>query len=487
MAFKKIGKKPLFTKSGKDYYPFWESKTGKTIIQIENPSASDKPIFEDGNWNTNANLVGLTNQEKAVYWDTTKQAIQKAYNASPQFKGAQSKKNATLPQWVKLGINPNQTALTPGQPVLGTGQGPGVSGKQLSYGVPQSTQFGEILSPPASTFTNKFIKPIDYQKSLDGSKYPIDMDTLTQDHVVISSILYKPAFTEDLFGSNKSNALKTGLTSNGNVIKRLATVYLPMPGGILDANTVDWQGDELGALAAHAMSDLGGMDYAAAAAEAAGIAGATSGIDLIKKATALMEDGTGDLRTLAKSAIDSKVLNMAGYAVSPESILARKSGVIPNNNNELLFKGVTMRSFSFSFKMSPRSSDEAAAIRSIIRWFKFSMAAKKTAANGGAGVAGGASFFLGTPHVFEMKFMTNINGKVVENPSVGMMKPMALKKFGCNYTPDGLWAAYSDGQPVQVTIACDFQELEPIFDTDYIGADGTNKNLRPVADNAVGW
>ena len=260
MAFKKIGKKPLFTKNGKDYYPFWESKTGKTIIQIENPSASDKPIFEDGNWNTNANLVGLTNQEKAVYWDTTKQAIQKAYNASPQFKGAQSKKNATLPQWVKLGINPNQTALTPGQPVLGTGQGPGVSGKQLSYGVPQSTQFGEILSPPASTFTNKFIKPIDYQKSLDGSKYPIDMDTLTQDHVVISSILYKPAFTEDLFGSNKSNALKTGLTSNGNVIKRLATVYLPMPGGILDANTVDWQGDELGALAAHAMSDLGGMD-----------------------------------------------------------------------------------------------------------------------------------------------------------------------------------------------------------------------------------
>ena len=38
-----------------------------------------------------------------------------------------------------------------------------------------------------------------------------------------------------------------------------------------------------------------------------------------------------------------------------------------------------------------------------------------------------------------------------------------------------------------ITIACDFQELEPIFDTDYIGADGANKNLRPVADNAVGW
>ena len=490
MALKKIGKKPLFTKNGKDYYPFWEAKTGNTIIQIENPSASDKPIFEDGNWNSNANLVGLTDQEKAVYWNSTKQAIQKAYNASPATakQGGKKTKNAVLPQWVKLGLNPNQTALTPGQPVLGAGQGPGVSGQQLSYGVPQPTQFGEILSPPASTYTNKFIKPIDYQKSLDGSKYPIDMDTLTQDHVVISSILYKPAFSEALFGAEKGTALKKGLQSNGNVVKRLATVYLPMPGSILDANTVDWQGDELGALAADAMSNIGPGAYAAGAVDLFGGNGAaSSALDLLRKGVALTDAESQDFRTLAKTAIDSKVLNMQGYAVSPESILARKSGIIPNNNNELLFKGVTMRSFSFNFKMSPRSSDEASAIRSIIRWFKFSMAAKKAAANGGAGVAGGASFFLGTPHVFEMKFMTNINGKVVENPAVGMMKPMALKKFACNYTPDGLWAAYSDGQPVQVTIACDFQELEPIFDTDYIGADGANKNLRPVADNAVGW
>ena len=490
MAFKKIGKKPLFTKNGKDYYPFWESKTGKTIIQIENPSASDKPIFENGNWNSNANLVGLTNQEKGVYWNTTKQSIQKAYDSSPATakQGGKKTKNAVLPQWVKLGINPNQTALTPGQPVLGTGVGPGVSGQQLSYGVPQPSPFGEIISPQPSTYTNKFIKPIDYQKSLDGSKYPIDMDTLTQDHVVISSLLYKAAFSEALFGADKSNALLSGLQSQGNAVKRLATVYLPMPGGILDANTVDWQGDELGALAAHAMQQVGGMSYAAAAADVVGGGGAfSSGLDLARKGLMALDDRADDFRTLAKSAIDSKVLNMQGYAVSPESILARKSGIIPNNNNELLFKGVTMRSFSFVYKMSPRSSDEAAAIRNIIRWFKVSMAAKKAAATGGAGVAGGASFFLGTPHIFEMKFMTNINGKVVENPAVGMMKPMALKKFACDYTPDGLWAAYSDGQPVQVTFTCDFQELEPIFDTDYIGASGVNKNLRPVADNAVGW
>ena len=78
--------------------------------------------------------------------------------------------------------------------------------------------------------------------------------------------------------------------------------------------------------------------------------GLSSALDLAKKGMDLVS-GADDFRTLAKSAIDSKVLNMQGYAVSPESILARKSGIIPNNNNELLFKGVTMRSFSFVFKM----------------------------------------------------------------------------------------------------------------------------------------
>ena len=125
---KKVNKNPLFVKNGKDYYPFWESKTGKTIIQIENPSASDKTIFEDGKWNTNANLVGLTNQEKGVYWDTTKQSISNAYNASPQFKGGQAEEECNFTTvgitWCQSQSNTINTRSTS----LGAGQGPGVSG-----------------------------------------------------------------------------------------------------------------------------------------------------------------------------------------------------------------------------------------------------------------------------------------------------------------------------------------------------------------------
>ena len=87
--------------------------------------------------------------------------------------------------------------------------------------------------------------------------------------------------------------------------------------------------------------------------------------------------GGSDFNELAGSTINSKLLNMAGYSVSPETILARKSGVIPNNNTELLFKGVTMRSFTLIFAMSPRSPEEADQVRKIIRFFKFNSAPKK--------------------------------------------------------------------------------------------------------------
>ena len=61
----------------------------------------------------------------------------------------------------------------------------------------------------------------------------------------------------------------------------------------------------------------------------------------------------------AQGMIGSKILNMAGFDVSAESILARGRGVIPNNNMELLFNAPALREFQFNWKMSPRSEDEA--------------------------------------------------------------------------------------------------------------------------------
>ena len=66
-----------------------------------------------------------------------------------------------------------------------------------------------------------------------------------------------------------------------------------------------------------------------------------------------------------------------------------------------------------------------------------------------------------------------------------------------NYTADGTWAAYDDGQPVSVIMNMSFKELEPIYDTDYQSSifDGREfkegksdtGDLYPISPNDVGY
>ena len=91
------------------------------------------------------------------------------------------------------------------------------------------------------------------------------------------------------------------------------------------------------------------------------------------------------------------------------------------------------------------------------------MAAKKLSSTGG-GAAVGRSYFLGTPNVFRLQYRTNEDEAV---KGVNRIKTCALTGTSVNYTPEGAFASYDGGQPVSVLLSLNFQELEPIYDTDY--------------------
>ena len=67
-----------------------------------------------------------------------------------------------------------------------------------------------------------------------------------------------------------------------------------------------------------------------------------------------------------------------GFDISSDQILARTGGVIANSNTELLFGGVSLRSFEFQWLLTPRDDQEAYNIRMIIRAFKQWSAPRKT-------------------------------------------------------------------------------------------------------------
>ena len=327
-------------------------------------------------------------------------------------------------------------------------------------------------------------------ESLTNLKYPEDAlydgNTHGQDYIKIKQWKYQPP-SKDLIQSGGQGAISTaiveGLRRKTARKQQLGLIRLPMPNQIQDSNNVSWGPDQMSNLTAAVASGilprvnagnlerLMDMDFSKVG----------EGLQNVpKELKTFFTNLTAAMRTdnggaAAQGIIGSKLLNMAGFDVSAESILARGRGVIPNNNMELLFNAPALREFQFNWKMSPRSETEAKVVNKIIKFFKAGMAVKKQS-NVGSGT--GASYFLGTPNVFDVQFITTGNEEID-----GIMRIKECACTGCavNYTPESNWAAYEDGQPVSVIMTLKFSELEPIYDIDYL----ENKPEQYKKDNMV--
>ena len=321
--------------------------------------------------------------------------------------------------------------------------------------------------------------------------YPIDADFgNTQDYIQINQFTYKP-INKDIFFPDEGgeagvfNILQNGVNNLDPKQDHLGLVKLPMPNQLQDSNNVAWGQDQLNAITAAAAAgvfDLTGdaIRSITNAISTGSFGGAYNSLkdDLSTRAKNfrgnLQEAAGGAGKTLAsdnakvlgQSILGSFLLNIPGFGVTPETALARGAGVIPNSNMQLLFNAPTLREFTFNWRLTPRSREEATRIKNIIRFFKQGMAVKK-----GKKTKSGSSrsFFLGTPNIFDIQFKTvKQNYEILDrNDSVMRIKTCALTGVAVNYTPDGMWNAYEKGMPTSVLLSLRFGELEPIFDTDY--------------------
>jgi hypothetical protein len=364
---------------------------------------------------------------------------------------------------LKSGLQGSTTPPTPG-------------GGSQDTGGPNSG--GDNSATEESTPLAGFRNVANFQSETDKYgfwQYPLEMN-LSQDHMIITTYNYQVA---DVFaGSNGTSDINSGLIFDGDSLSSrtlkeiLGKVTLPMPANISEANQTGWGEDSLNNLAAGLMG------------------GAVKAVGSIGDGKLI--DGTADLVETAKGVFNSAgaksqirqqlTLNAAsslvkklGVNINTEGYRARVTGTVINPNLELLFNGPKLRAFQFAFKLAPRSAREAQQVRGIIKFFKKSMAPKRPGPEAGGT---GDEFFLGAPNVFKIEFR---NGK---NPHNGLptLKTCALVNFNVNYTADGFYSAYNDGQPVSVEIQLSFAELTPIYNDNYgtedsVGFAGGSANL----------
>ena len=296
-------------------------------------------------------------------------------------------------------------------------------------------------------------------KKFSPLRYPnarIDTDS---DYLEIRVVEYEPPGFE--LGSQEGQGLSIGNSTDAlqeNIENPLGFIFLPIPENIQDSNAVNWGDDSINGLAA------AGIKATKSAIESGNIA---KGIyEGVKDFGGNALDAAGDktTRDLASSFFASKAVNILGGNTSLDGVLARSSGQIINPNMELLFNGVTLRSFSFSFDLAPRDERESDTIKRMLRIFKQNMQAKRSS----DGTSNSSGLFLRSPNVFQLNYKT---GRRNHN-FLHKFKPMALLNMAVNYTGGGTYATYDDTTPVHMKLDLSFQELNPVYSEDYESEEG---------------
>ena len=286
------------------------------------------------------------------------------------------------------------------------------------------------------------------------------------DYLKIDVLQYKPlGFTQqkDVLSKGLKRSKNQYRNKEGKLVNSLGSIILPIPQDISDTNSTGWGQDSLNIGAAYAMGATN--DVITNDNFFKGILGAikTAGGDVVD----LAKDG--GTQNAINSAFGAAAANLFGANTSAAGVLARSSGQILNPNTELLFNGVKLRSFNFTFNLAPRSDDEARVIQQIVRTFKLNMAPTTGSGTGSEGrkLTG---LFLKSPNVFQLQYMKGAQ----PHPYLNKFVVAALTNMQVNYTGSGTYMTYHDGMPVHMIMTLSFQELSPIYaeDQDELGGMG---------------
>jgi len=314
-------------------------------------------------------------------------------------------------------------------PAAATGAGGTAAGGTAAGGSATATQVQQLIDN-----AGKYKGRKKYPE--ENLKYPVNMNAKLQDCMKFQIIQYVPS---KLGIGAQNTTLRTSTPALKNI---LATITLPMPsGGISDRNSVDWGSSQLNPV------EAAFADTAMAMIAGGGEAGANAAGKNLQAATANKDVTTALIAIKASEA-----------AVGGTGLLSRVAGLAVDSSLELLFNGPSLREFSFSFKMTPRSKKEAEMVRSIIRTFKQAMSVKRSQ----------SVLLLKAPHTFRISYITSTQ----DHPYLNRFKECALTNCSVNYTPDGQYMSYDDSSPdgrsmTAYELSLSFNELEPIFDDDY--------------------
>ena len=219
-------------------------------------------------------------------------------------------------------------------------------------------------------------------------------------------------------------------------------VIFPIPSNLNENFSVDYQNAKLGSVTGAAVE---------------------TALKIIDK-----EATFGDVKTTAfeSAVVAGREIARAGG----ETILAnvdKATGVVPNPHLAAIFQDIGLRTHSFTFRFSPKNSQESQTLKKIIKKMKRRML---------PGTAGSAEASTGPlfsfPDTVDISFGPN-----KEIPYI--IKRSVLESMAVNYAPNGTPSFFKDGSPTDIEIALGFKEVRVVTRRDYED-DKQDKTVSPA-------
>ena len=250
----------------------------------------------------------------------------------------------------------------------------------------------------------------------------------------------------------------------GTTENNIGHIYLNMPQAISYDDSISWDAKPLGAVGSIMDSGLG----TAAAGGTVGVAGNIAGAGIGGMMGAL----AGKLNIPMGIGLGAFAGGLAGGGV--QSGLEATLGMTSNPYEEMMFSGITFRSFNFDFIFRPEDGNEIRVVDKIIKAFRrYSRPSFVTTKALGKTI-------MNYPMEYDIEFLTADKGDSVMdgrkpqetadddvykvNTHLPFIKTCVCEKVSTNYTPQSVWAAYNSGAPVAIGLSLGFKEKERIKD-----------------------
>lgn len=231
------------------------------------------------------------------------------------------------------------------------------------------------------------------------------------------------------------------------------------------------------------------------------------GLDAISEIAGKSKEYGGYMNAIPHtSAAKAGLSSIAGKITGAGGMVSQAMGQFTNPQVQLIYQGIGLRSFQFTFALTPKSSQEAETIKQIIDSFAFYSA---------PGLAGAsvnqAGQYLTPPQLFKIKMvftgsngiggtLNNIFSTAMNNIGLGFLNSTdvtstisnaqnakimtinecVLDNVIIDYAPNG-WAAYNDGYPIQTNLTLQFKETEIITKQKWAG-NSVSKNFAQQQD-----